>query len=199
MIRLAERVKQFGGQPADPLEYKKEYLRRLMLRIAHRRDALADGSKRPDELLLPGARALVEGLIARGCTLYLASGTDQPFVEEEARLVDVARYFGPHIHGALENDRGQTNVKRSVIERLLRTNNVAGTALLGFGDGFVEIEEVTRVGGYAVGVASDEAAGGGTVDDWKRQRLLRAGAKAIIADFQHTQELLSFCFGRATP
>lgn len=195
MIRLAERVTQFGGTPADPLEYKHEYVRRLMERIQHRRDDLAGGRKKPDELLLPGTRALLEGLRARGCTLYLASGTDKPFVEEEARLLDVARYFGRHIYGALDDYKAQGNLKKRVIEDLLKANRVDGAALLGFGDGFVEIEEVAGAGGYAVGVASDEAAGGGKIDEWKRQRLLRAGAKCILPDFQNTDELLNFLFG----
>ena len=194
MNRLAERVTQFGGTPADPLAYKAEYLRRLMLHIGHRREALKSGLKKTDDLLLPGSRTLLEGLVARGCTLYLASGTDQPYVVEEAKLLDVARYFGPHIYGAREDDRGTGNLKRMVIERLLRENNVHGSVLLGFGDGFVEIEEVTSAGGYAVGVASDEAAGGGAIDPWKRQRLMRAGAKAIIPDFGDGHALLSFLF-----
>ena len=41
MIRLGERVRQFGGMPADPLEYKRQYNTRLMARIAHRRRDLA--------------------------------------------------------------------------------------------------------------------------------------------------------------
>ena len=44
MIRLAERVRQFGGAPADPAEYKRRYNRLLMARIEHRRRALADGA-----------------------------------------------------------------------------------------------------------------------------------------------------------
>src|SRR5512136_2518445 len=36
MIQFAERVKERGGQPREPLWYKKEYLRRLDLRIHSR-------------------------------------------------------------------------------------------------------------------------------------------------------------------
>lgn len=37
MIRLAERVRRFGGTPLDPREYKAEYQRRLTASIAGRR------------------------------------------------------------------------------------------------------------------------------------------------------------------
>ncbi len=193
MIRLAERVTQFGGTPDEPLTYKHEYHRRLMERIEGRRDALRTGRKSPDELLLRGSRSLLEGLAARGLTLLLASGTDEPFVREEAELLDVARYFGPHIYGA--RDDYKTFSKKMVIDRLLAENQVAGGELLAFGDGFVEIENVVEVGGYAVGVASDEAHGGGEPDPWKRQRLLRAGAHCIVPDFSQTDALLDFCLG----
>src|ERR1700690_2985659 len=36
MIQLAERIRERGGQPQDPLWYKHEYLRRLDLRISSR-------------------------------------------------------------------------------------------------------------------------------------------------------------------
>jgi beta-phosphoglucomutase-like phosphatase (HAD superfamily) len=61
---------------------------------------------------------------------------------------------------------------------------------VGFGDGFVEIEEIKRVGGTAVGVASDETTRAG-VDVWKRDRLIRAGADIIIGDYRQQNELIA--------
>jgi phospholipid/cholesterol/gamma-HCH transport system permease protein len=61
--------------------------------------------------------------------------------------------------------------------------------LLGFGDGFVEIEEVKRVGGLAIGVASNEETRSG-INDWKRNRLIRAGADLIVGDYRRLDELL---------
>jgi hypothetical protein len=81
-----------------------------------------------------------------------------------------------------------------VIERLLEENNLRGEELLGFGDGFVEIEEVRRVGGVAVAVASDEAKRRG-VNAWKRERLIRAGADMVIGDYRAQQDLLNFLLG----
>ncbi len=51
-----------------------------------------------------------------------------------------------------------------------------------FGDGYVEIENVKEVGGTAVGVATAEPECD-RVDEWKRQRLVGAGADFIIPNF----------------
>ena len=193
MIRLAERIRQFGGAADEPLEYKRQYHRRLMERIEHRRRALAEGTRRGDEFLLAGARGMLEALCQRGLTLYLTSGTDEGYVVEEAGLLDIARYFEGRIYGARDDYR--TFSKAAVIQRMLRAGEVAGSALLGIGDGCVEIEEVRAAGGYAVGVASDELRGGGAVDAWKRDRLLRAGADMIIPDFADLAGILNAWFG----
>ena len=62
--------------------------------------------------------------------------------------------------------------------------------MLGFGDGFVEIEEIRRVGGVAVAVASDETNRRG-INSWKRERLIRAGADIVIGDYRQQEELVS--------
>src|SRR5438128_7672795 len=89
MIQLAERIKERGGTPRDPLWYKHEYLRRLDERIRHRLEGLRSGAVAPDDLLVYGARPLLEILQRRGLPLYLASGTDEVFVKQEAELLDV--------------------------------------------------------------------------------------------------------------
>jgi phosphoglycolate phosphatase-like HAD superfamily hydrolase len=181
MIGLARRVAELGGAPLDPHEYKAEYGRRLLRHIAGRREALASGRAAPDEMLVAGARAMLAALAKAGITLALFSGTDEPYVREEARLLDIDRYFGPHIYGAL--DDYEASEKRQVVARLLAASGVAGERLLVFGDDFVEIEAVKAAGGYTVGVASDESACGGRTVAAKRERLLRAGADMIIRDF----------------
>ena len=192
MVRLAERVAEFGGSPRDPKEYKAEYNRRLLAHIARRREALAAGTVRPEEMLLAGARGMLDALAGRGLVLCCASGTDEPYVREEARLLDVARYFGPHVYGV--RDDYEASSKAAIIEGILGAGRLAGEELLVFGDGFVEIEIARQAGGYAVGVASEEAAGGGSVNAWKRARLLAAGADMIIPDFAEHEELLRVLF-----
>jgi phosphoglycolate phosphatase-like HAD superfamily hydrolase len=187
MIRFARRVAEFGGAPLDPRRCKAEYNRRLLRHIAARREALASGRAAPDSLLLAGARAMLEALAAGGVAMALVSGTDDPYVRQEAALLDIAKYFGQHIYGAL--DDYEASEKERIVARLAAEARVPGDRLLVFGDGFVEIRAVRAAGGYAVGVASDEAAGGGRLSPWKRERLLAAGADLIVPDFAEHRAL----------
>ena len=195
MIQFAERVRERGGEAREPLWYKNEYLRRLDQRLADRLAALRGGAAKPDAFLVRGSRALLENLRRRNVALYLASGTDEPYVRREAQLLDVASYFGPHIYGALDDYKKFS--KKMVIERILRENKISGDQLLGFGDGYVEIQNTKEVGGLAVAVASDEAHNGsGKMDEWKRKRLLGVGADVVIPDYLDGGALLEIIFGR---
>jgi len=196
MIQLAERIRQRGGQPRDPLWYKHEYLRRLNERIRDRVEGLRSGRIPPDQMLVYAARPLLERLVSLGMCLYLASGTDEPFVKAEAELLDLTRYFNGQVYGALDNY--QSYSKKMVIDRILSENRIPGERLLAFGDGYVEIENTKAVGGLAVAVASDEAHNGsGQMDQWKRQRLLGVGADVVIPDFRDGASLIECILGRA--
>ncbi|MCF0234374.1 MAG: HAD family hydrolase, partial [Thermoguttaceae bacterium] len=136
-IQLAEEIKARGGTPLEPLAYKKEYLRRLQERIQSRIDALAAGIARPDDFVVPGGRRFLQLLRDAGVKLYLASGTDEIYVKQEAELLELTSYFDGGIYGA--QDDYKTFSKALVIERLVKTNNLGGAELVGFGDGYVEI------------------------------------------------------------
>ena len=181
-IRLAELITEYGGTPQDPQAYKDEYSRRLLKKIDDRLKGLEDGSIEPETLTVPGSYALLEMLLSHGVTLYLASGTDEEHVKNEARLLRVDRFFGPHIYGAQREYR--TFSKKLVIERILTRNNISGAELIGFGDGYVEIENVREAGGFAIGAATNEHDRMG-VDEWKRERLISAGANIIVPDFRN--------------
>jgi phosphoglycolate phosphatase-like HAD superfamily hydrolase len=191
MIQLADEVRRRGGQPLEPLAYKHRYHDLLMERIHGRLDALESGGAKPDEWTVPGSHAFLDELRRRGLTLYLASGTDLKFVRREAELLGVAPYFEGHIYGAV--DDYQNFSKQMIIDRILAENNLHGEELLGFGDGFVEIEEVKKAGGVAVAVASDEVNRRG-VNAWKRDRLVEAGADVVIPEYRRGARLLSFLF-----
>jgi phosphoglycolate phosphatase len=195
MIRLAEEIRARGGRPDDPLNYKQKYHNRLMKKIRHRRDSLRSGRARPEDFLVAGAFGILSALRDRGLPMYLASGTDQEYVVEEAELLGLIPYFGAHIYGAVEDYKRYS--KKRVIERILRENKVDGTALLGFGDGYVEILNIKSSGGAAVAVASDEAGRSGRPDAWKRDRLVGVGADLVIPDFREKDALLGYLFGRA--
>jgi phosphoglycolate phosphatase len=188
MIELARQVRERGGEPLEPLAYKHEYLERLWIRIEHRVAALKAGDVAPVEMVVPGAIEILQNLQQRGLTCYLASGTDQPYVLDEAAALGITHYFGDRIYGAL--DEYERFSKAQVIQDILKTHDLQGSQLLAFGDGFVEIEETKRAGGIAVGVASDEVKRQ-DVDQWKRSRLIQAGADVIIPHFGAQEMLLN--------
>jgi beta-phosphoglucomutase-like phosphatase (HAD superfamily) len=191
MMQLCEEVRKRGGHPKTPLEYKHDYHDRLMARIRSRLTALETGSQSPHDWTVPGSHDLLDTLKARGLKLYLASGTDLKYVRHEAALLGLAPYFGQHIYGAL--DEYQNFSKAMIIERVLRDEGLRGEELLGFGDGFVEIQEIRKVGGVAVAVASDEEKRMG-VNLWKRDRLAQAGADIVIPEYRKAPLLLRWLF-----
>jgi phosphoglycolate phosphatase-like HAD superfamily hydrolase len=191
MIAFAEEISKRGGTPLDPLEYKRMYLNLLHARIHHRLEELRKGQVSPEKYLVPGARELVESLRARGLRLYLASGTDQEYMREEAGLLDMARYFDGRVYGALDDYKSFS--KKILIQRLIADSEFRGPEFLGFGDGYVEIENIKEVGGVAVGVATAEPECH-TVDEWKRDRLAGVGADFIIPNFLCRDELLHALF-----
>jgi phosphoglycolate phosphatase len=192
MIELAEQVKRRGGTPLDPLEYKKIYLDRLWERIKDRVGDLRAGRVSPEDYLVPGSRDLLETLRARGLKMYLASGTDEVYMKEEARLLDVARYFDGGVYGALDDYKSFS--KAILVQRIIASAEAKGDELLVFGDGYVEIENVKEVGGVAVGVASDEPECL-RIDEWKRRRLAGVGADFIVPNFLCLDELSEALFG----
>jgi len=194
MIRFAERVKERGGAPKEPVWYKREYLRRLDERIGHRVAGLRDGSVRPEEWLVHRVGDLLDLLRERGAMCYLLSGTDEEYVREEAALLGVDSHFDGRIYGA--RDDYQSFSKKIAMDRMFEEHGISGENLLSFGDGYVEIENTRQLGGLAVAVASDEAHNGeGRVDEWKRQRLLGVGANIVIADYRDSGALLDMIFG----
>ncbi len=190
MIRLADEVRRRGGRAEEPLVYKQRYHDRLMARIEGRRESLRSGRIRPAEMLVPSSLEILSELKRRQVAMYVASGTDEPYVREEARLLGLEAFFGPHIYGALDDYK--TFSKAKVIERILRENEVEGDSLIGFGDGYVEIQNIKAVGGTAVAVASDEAGRSGRCDPWKRERLIGVGADLVIADYREYRPLIGY-------
>jgi phosphoglycolate phosphatase len=189
-MELANEVRKRGGEPLEPLEYKEEYHRRLLERIQHRLDGLKKGDISPADMVVPGAFEFLEALYRRGIKIYLASGTDEKYVLNEAELLGVTKYFTA-IYGAKDDYRLFS--KKMVVQKIINENGLHGSDFLGFGDGYVEIENVKEAGGFAVGVASDEAKRSG-VDEWKRGRLIKAGADIIIPDYRDTQALEAYIF-----
>ncbi|MBR2861201.1 MAG: SIS domain-containing protein [Clostridia bacterium] len=188
-IRLDEEVVKRGGEHVDPLVYKREYLRRLELHIKNRKEGLISGTISPDELVVPGCKDFVYALKAQGINCYLASGTDEKDVLYEAGLLGLDKVFDGHIYGA--HDHMTDCSKELVIKSLIETGKIDPSELISFGDGYVEIELVANIGGYTVGVATDEERCEG-INEWKRNRLLNAGADMIIPDFSDYERLIKY-------
>ena len=192
MFRLAEEVAKREGRPLHALEYKGMYLRRLWGRIGNRLAALEEGRVHPDDHLVPGSREMLEELDRRGVELCLASGTDREDVLREARALGLDQFFGDRIYGALE--RYWEFSKEALLQRIVEEGNLSGPQLVVFGDGFVEIESAKAIGGIAVGVASEEARRSG-VNEWKRRRLIEAGADVIIPDYRQHAQIVAYLWG----
>jgi phosphoglycolate phosphatase-like HAD superfamily hydrolase len=196
MIELAEQVKRRGGTPLDPLAYKRIYLDRLNEVIKDRLHELRNGLCSPDKYMVPGSRALLEALRDRGLRLYLASGTDEVYMKDEANLLDVTRYFDGGVYGALDDINAFS--KRMLVQRIIHLPGIRGPQLIGFGDGFVEIEEVKLAGGVTVGAATDEP-DCLVPDTWKRQRLIGVGADYIVPNYLCLPVLLPMLFANHEP
>ncbi len=184
---LAETVQRYGFTEARPaMEYKRIYNERL-LKPVYARLAQLDGSQAArDGWTIAGVRQFLQELIARGVVLFLASGTDQEYVLQEAAALGVAELFGGRIYGA--KGSSEDDSKEMVIQRILTEQNLRGAQLLVVGDGPVEIRYARQAGALALGVAADETRRAG-LDARKYQRLRNAGADLMVTDFLHAAEL----------
>ena len=191
MVEFASMIEARGGKPDDPSVYKQSFLHDLF-EISNRRVAeVREGVVSPDGYLVPGSRALLEDLRARGLTLYLASGTDHDRLHYEAGVLDIARYFDGGIYGALPDPEAFS--KGMLIARIVRAPGMHASMLIGFGDGPTEIGEIHRAGALAVGLATDEPECR-RVSPFKRASLIEHGADYIIPNYLCRQALLPMIF-----
>lgn len=194
MEAFAQEVRRRGGTPAEAGEYLADYLDRLMGAVYARWRALEGGTATAAEWVVPDTHAILNNLRGRGVPLFVASGTDYEYVAREARLLKVEEFFPTGLNAPRNNDPAFAKAK--VIARVLAELGIRGEELLGFGDGVVETQEVKRVGGVAVAVASSEyGSGPGAVHAEKRERLAAAGADVIIPDYTAHAELIPWLWG----
>ena len=185
MIQLCEEIRKRGGLPKKPQFYKHQFLDLLTERIHERILGLEEKKFMPEDYMVPGSLEMIQYLNERKITCFLASGTDEKFVFKEVRLLGIDKYF-QGIFGALDDYKNFS--KKMVIDRIINQYNLSGREFVTFGDGYVEIEDAKSVRGIAVGIASNEATRKG-LDEWKRSRLIDAGADIIAPDFKEYQQL----------
>jgi rfaE bifunctional protein kinase chain/domain len=190
MHGLVDLVKEFGLVPEDKIlsatEYKAVYNEELKALVNRRLAKLERGELEIGDFTLKGAVPFLRALSRSGVRLYLASGTDEEDVRQEAERLGYADVFDGGIFGSI--GEVTKDAKRMVIERILHEVNGAFEQLIAFGDGPVEMREMIRRGSYAVGVASDEMRRFG-MNQGKRNRLIRAGAQLIVPDFSQWEML----------
>jgi phosphoglycolate phosphatase-like HAD superfamily hydrolase len=188
MLALADEVEKRGRPRPSPEEHLARYLDRLISRTEARIEAIEQGRARPDELLVSGARPLVERLISAGWLLSIASGTELSDVKRESHVLKIEQYFAGRIFGPVNNS--PLFSKERTFRRLLIDHGLAGHELVAIGDGPAEILAIKAVGGLAVGVASDEVHQDGRVNRLKREHLIRSGADVIVPDYRQAADLL---------
>jgi phosphoglycolate phosphatase-like HAD superfamily hydrolase len=176
MAAFADHVASLGAVPRAAEVYKAEFLRRMEHRRSERLNAVESGRMPPDQLLVPGSRALLEALRAAGMRIFLASGSEHEDICREARLLRIERYF-EGIYGSAP----QILTKRELLAHIV-ASGVPGERILTFGDGRTEMEDTKAVGGTAIGVATDERECL-AVDVKKRGWLASAGADYIIPNY----------------
>jgi phosphoglycolate phosphatase len=193
MQRLADELIARGGPVTPAAEHHAEYLRRLGTRVAERKTAVLSGRQPPDDFLVPGARAFLTQLQSQSVDLTLASGTEVDWVREEAAVLEIDGFFEGRIYGP-DRNHPQAFSKRDVMVAELDRLRCSPAALVGIGDGVVETEHASQLGGTAIGVASDERERSGQVEPWKRERLIAAGAHLIVPDFRSAQSIMEWLF-----
>jgi phosphoglycolate phosphatase-like HAD superfamily hydrolase len=176
MAAFAAHVASLGAIPLAAEFYKAEFIRRVGHRRTERLNALEAGLLHPDELMVPGSRALLEALRAAGIRIFLASGTAHDDICREVKLLGIKHYF-EGIYGSAP----ARLTKRELLAHIV-ASGVPGEEILTFGDGCVEIEDTKEVGGTAIGVATDEMECL-SIDVKKRGWLAAAGADYIIPNY----------------
>ena len=192
MKGLVDLVREFGLVPEeqilDEFGYKQIYNDELLKMVRIREAKLSRGELAVEDFTLKNAVSLLEKLHKAGVTLYLASGTDDEDVKNEARILGYDHLFEGGIYGAVGDV--DKEAKKMVLDRILNTIGETKTGqLVAFGDGPVEIRETRKRGGATIGIASNEVKRH-SLNESKRSRLIKAGADVIVPDFSQLPKLL---------
>ncbi len=190
---LLDIILEFGFVPDDKLldeyGYKNIYNNALMEMVGVREHKYKNRELSIDDLTIKNSVHLLKKLSEAGVRLYLASGTDEDDVRNEAKALGYEHLFEGGIYGAVGDIR--KDAKRIVLDRILDTIGDSGNEQVAtFGDGPVEIRETRKRGGITIGVASDEIKRFG-LNIKKRTRLIKAGADIVVPDFSQMNELLT--------
>ncbi|MCH2379846.1 MAG: HAD family hydrolase, partial [Pedosphaera sp.] len=148
MEAMSQQIQERGGE-ADPSEMLEAYLVQLDKIANGRHEQIRSESCNQDDFIVFGGRALIELMVARGLNVIILSGNPHGQVNEEAELLDLARYCQGHIYGHKDANNFS---KQSVIEDLMAEENFSGENLIAIGDGAGEILAAKALGGLAIAI-----------------------------------------------
>lgn len=192
MISLVDMVKQYGFNKdvKTASEYKAIYLGKLKEAMEDKLIALKQNELDFTDFTMKGSVDFLHFLSANNTRLYLASGTDENDVKDEAKMLGYDTLFNGGIYGSI----GDTicDPKKMVMERIIKDvekMNIDPNLCAVFGDGPVEMREGRKYGFVTVGVLSDEKQRFGR-NEAKRNRLLLAGADFLIPDFSQIHKIM---------
>ncbi|MEM9830500.1 MAG: PfkB family carbohydrate kinase [Bacteroidota bacterium] len=194
MEGLVELIQREGFVPSEdihsPEHYKQEFLKLLNEKVDERIKRFQRGELGTEDFTINGVIPFIKMLQAASIELYLASGTDEENVKQEAHILGYSSWFTGGIYGARPDEIG---AKRKVLQHLLQEKQAKSSEILVIGDGPSEIREGRKIGAICIGIASDEVRRFG-LDSAKRERLIRAGAHYIISDFSQQEALFKLFF-----
>lgn len=190
---LLDIIREFGLVPEDQMldefGYKDIFNKELMQLVTERENKLKRAELSVEDFTMKNVLPFLKKLCDSGVKLYLASGTDEEDVKNEAMFLGYAHLFNGGIFGAVGDINKEA--KKMVLDRIMDMIGESETKQIAtFGDGPVEIRETHKRGGITIGVASNELRRYG-LNKIKRTRLIKAGADIIIPDFSQSSELLS--------
>ena len=191
MKGLIQLIKEFGVVPnseiLDEHGYKAVYNEELLKLVRYRIEKLNNKELDIKDFTIKGCLQFLKQLSEKGIILYLASGSDENDVIAEAKALGYANLFEGRIFGAVGDVSKEA--KRIVMDRILQDiGSENSEKIASIGDGPVEIREIKKRGGIAIGIASNEIRRYG-VNHVKRKRLIRAGADIIISDYSQQNHL----------
>lgn len=172
----------------DIWEYKKRYNDRLMDIVRQKTKKLISKKLTPKDFRIINSKEFVKELYELGYKLYIASGTDHDDVVKEMKALEIFEYF-EDVKGAPANKIDCP--KEAIVKHLMEDLGYKGNEIAIIGDGKVEIEIAVRIGGKAIGMATNETTQIG-VNQRKRKKLINAGAHIIAPHFKEKESIIQW-------
>jgi len=178
------------GCLAEAVEtYLDQFHALLAAQTRPRLEDLAKENCPQDTWRVPGAGELLRELADRGFHLHLASGTEKAAVVRELALLGLDQWFGNDVSAPHQGDPSFT--KESALLETCRKLGTSPAEALAIGDGPVEIEVTSRLGGWTLGVAGHEDNRQG-FDPWVAGKLDQSGAHALVDHYTPAKQMLEW-------